>query len=46
MIFLVVYLYVDDTIYKKSCESIMDEFKSCLLKKFKMSKCMDKEVTF
>lgn len=46
MNFLVVCLYVDDMIYKKSCESITDEFKSCLLKKFKMSKGMDKEITF
>jgi len=35
--FLVVCLYVDDIIYMGSCESIVSEFKSCMMSKFEMS---------
>ncbi|XP_033509303.2 secreted RxLR effector protein 161-like [Nicotiana tomentosiformis] len=35
--FLVVYLYVDDMIYKGSCETLVAEFKSCMMKEFEMS---------
>lgn len=34
--FLVVCLYVDDMIYMGSSESIIAEFKSCMMKKFEM----------
>lgn len=33
---LVVCLYVDDVIYLGSCESIVSEFKSCIMSKFEM----------
>jgi len=35
--FLVICLYVDDMIYMGSCESLIEEFKSCMMGKFDMS---------
>lgn len=35
--FLVVCLYVDDIIYLGSCDSLLEEFKSSMMKKFEMS---------
>lgn len=35
--FLVVCLYVDDMIYMGSCETLVDEFKSCMMRRFEMS---------
>ena len=34
--FLVICLYVDDMIYMGSCESLIEEFKSCMMGKFDM----------
>ena len=34
--FLVMCLYVDDVIYMGSCESLIEEFKSCMMGKFDM----------
>ena len=30
-------MYVNDMIYMRSCESIIEEFKSCMMEKFEMS---------
>lgn len=35
--FLAVCLYVDDMIYMGSCESLIDNFKSCMMKTFEMT---------
>ena len=37
MIFLIVCLCVDDMSYMESCETLVAEFKSYMLKKFEMS---------
>ena len=36
--FMVVCLYVDDMIYMSSSESLIDDFKSCMMRNFEMTK--------